>query len=92
MKQYRTKDGYMIRKIGRSKKIYFNGNGEPYFLWNGNRQKFDNIPNLSYPVMYEDENGKLGVIGGYITISNVFGVLVELDDSSESVQLWEEIR
>lgn len=92
MKQYRTKDGYMIRKIGRSKKIYFNGSGEPYFLWNRCRQKFDDIPRLSYPVMYEDERGKLGAIGAYITISNVFGVLVELDDSGEAVQMWEEIR
>ena len=89
MKTYATTDGNNIRKIGREKKIYFSEN--PYFLWNGTRYHFDEIPRLSYPIMYEDENGKNGVIGGYIGISNLYGVLVELFDGGEAVQLWEEI-
>lgn len=88
MKTYNTTDGHKIKKIGREKKIYFSEN--PYFVWNGRRQHLDEIPRLSYPILYEDENGKTGVIGGYITICNVYGVLIELLDG-EAVQIWEEI-
>ena len=89
---YNTTDGNKIRKLGRAKKIYFNNAGNPYFLWNGRRESFDNIPRLTYPVMYEDEAGKVGAIGGYICISNFGGVLVEVDEYCESVQLWEEVE
>ena len=89
MKHYNTTDGNTLRKVGREKKVYFNG-FSAYFMWNGRRQKFDEIPRLSYPVMYEDENGKIATIGGYITISNCFGVLVEITEN-ETIQLWEEI-
>lgn len=88
-KTYTTTDGNSIRKIGREKKIYFSEN--PYFVWNGTRYHFDEIPRLSYPIMYEDEAGKIGNMEGYITISNCFGVLVELLEG-EAVQLWEEIN
>ena len=93
MREYTTKDKTKIRKIGRYKKIFFNNNGDPYFKWNGNRIYFDNsVLRLSYPIMYETENRYLGVIGGYITISNTISVLVEIDDVSEYVQLWEEVE
>ena len=92
MREYTTTDNNRIRKTGREKKIFFNRNGEAYFLWNGRMEKLENIMRLSYPIMYEDERGKLGVIGGYITISNTYGVLVELSECCETVQLWEEIH
>ena len=89
-KEYKTTDGNKIRKIGREKKIYFSEN--PYFIWNGTRYHFEEIPHVSYPIMYEDENGESGgVIGGYIGITNLYGVLVELIEGGEAVQLWEEI-
>lgn len=91
MREYTTKDGNRIRKNGREKRVYFNSNGDPYFVWGGRRQYFDDIPRLTYPVMYEDENGKLGAIGGYICLCNFGGVLVELLDG-EAVQLWDEIQ
>lgn len=90
-KIYKTKDGNNIRKVGRKKKIYFNNNGNPYFVWNGRRESFDNIPRLSYPIFYENNDGKLSYIGGYICLCNFGGVLVELDENSETVQLWEEL-
>jgi len=89
---YTTTDGNRIRKVGRAKKIYFTNAGNAYFLWNGRRESFDNIPRLSYPIMYEDEAGKIGVIGGYITLCNFGGVLIELDENGEAVQLWEEVE
>jgi len=89
-KIYTTTDGNKIRKVGRQKKVYFAEN--PYFVWNGRRQHFDEIPRLSYPIMYTDDNEKTGVIGGYICLCNWGGVLVELDENSETVQLWEELE
>ena len=90
MKEYITKDGYKITKLGRIKKISFNNNGDPYFLWNGRKELFDNIMRLTYPVMWDDEDGKLHFASGYITISNCFGVLVELINGDEAIQLWTE--
>lgn len=88
MKAYRTTDNNIIKKVGRAKRIYFDNAGA-YFNWNGRRERLENIPRLSYPIMYEDEAGKLGSIGGYITICNTYGVLVELNEN-ETIQLWEE--
>ena len=89
MKLYNTTDGHKIKKIGREKKIYFSEN--PYFVWNGCRYHFDRISRLSYPIMYEDEAGKIAPIGGFIGLSNLCGMLVELIEG-EAVQLWEEIE
>lgn len=90
MKEYKTKDGYTIRRIGREKKLYF-GPNNIYFLWNGRRYNLDDIPRLSYPIFYDDENGKTGTIGGYITISNVYGVLVEVTEN-ETIILYQELE
>lgn len=92
MQEYKTNDGYIIRAIGRNKKIDFNFSGDPFFRWNGRRVKLDEVMRLSYPVFYEDENGKTGAIGGYIGISNCYGVLVEITNDGEKVQLWDELR
>lgn len=91
MKQYYTTSKGIIQKAGRKKKVYFNAE-RPYFVLNGHRQHLDEIALLSYPIMYEDENGKISPIGGYIALSNVFGLLVEVHANCESVQLWEEIE
>ena len=86
MKQYKTlTDKVTIRKIGREKKVYFESD-LCYFMWNGIRYHLDEVCSLSYPVMYEDENGKLGDIGGFLIVSSTYGVLVETIDG-EAVQL-----
>lgn len=92
MRQYKTKEGYSIRTIGREKKVYFTSNGGAYFLWNGRRQSLEEIERLSYPVFYEDENGKTGFCSGCITISNCYGVLVELSECCEAVTLYETVE
>ena len=91
MKEYRTRDGYSVRTIGRDKGIFENKNGEPFFNWNGRRVYLDTVLRLTYPIMYEDQDGKLGAIGGYIGISNCYGILVEVTCDGEAVQLWEEV-
>ena len=92
MKTYQTTEGYTITKNGRGKLIYFNNNGELYFVWNGKRIYLDHVMRLTYPVMYNDDNGKTGVISGYLTLTNWYGVLVEINDSGDTVQLWNENR
>ena len=85
-----TRTGY--RPIGRYKKVYFNNSfGAPYFKWNGRRKYFDDIPRLTCPIMLEDNDEKTIVLGGYITLSNVCGVLVEIHPDGEMVRLWEEV-
>lgn len=88
MKSFLTNNNTKIIKVGREKKLYFTEN-DTYFLWCGHRQKLSEIPRLNYPVMYTDENDKLNYIGGYITISNCLGVLVQITEN-ETVQLWTE--
>ena len=90
MKEYTTADGYKIRRIGREKKLYFESD-YIYFMWAGHRYRLENIPRLSYPIFYEDENGKTGYLSGYITICNTYGVLVEITEN-ETIILYEEIE
>ena len=92
MREYITQDGGRIRKNGRAKKIYFNNSGTPYFMWNGRRQNLDDVGRLTYPVFYENEDGKTDYIGGYICLCNFGGVLVQVDDNGEAVQLFDEIQ
>lgn len=89
MKTYKTTNGGTIKKVGREKKIYMSE--RPYFMWGEKRQHLDEIPRLSYPIMYEDENGKISPIGGYCCITNCYGVLIELTADGEAVQIWEEL-
>lgn len=93
MRTYKAQAPYnrTIAKVGRTKSIKYNQQGNPFFMWGGRRQHLDEVQRLSYPMMYEDEDGRLGVIGGVIGISNTMSVLVEVDEFGESVQLWEEV-
>lgn len=91
MKVYTEKNGNKYSPVGGYKKLYWTDKG-CYFLFRGRRVYMEDIPSLSYPVMVEDEEGKLIVIGGYMSICNTFGLLVEVDAvSSEAVRLWTEV-
>lgn len=94
MRTYKAQAPYnrTITKVGRSKSIRYTMQGEPYFIWGGRRQHLGDVMRLTTPMMYEDEDGKLGVIGGVIGISNTMSVLVEVDEYGESVQLWRELE
>ena len=89
-KIFTTRDGYKIEKVGRIKKLYFVEKGI-YFMWGGRRVYLDEVPRVSFPIMFDDAEGKLNVIGGYIPFSNTMAVLVQIDEiSGEAVQLWRE--
>ena len=92
MREYITETGNKIRKNGRAKRIYETASGRPYFVWNGQRYHLDDIGRLSYPVFFENENGKTDFCSGYICLCNWGGVLVQIDDSGEAVQLYDEIE
>lgn len=79
-----------VKKYQREKKVFYTLSGRPYIRWNDTRVYLDiDVIRLSYPVMYEDEHGKLHDIGAYYSISNCYGFLVEVLDG-ESVQLYTE--
>lgn len=83
-----NKRGY--RPITRYLKVYFDK--DIYFRFRGRRVKFDDIPALSYPIMVDDTDGTLIVIGGYMPLTNYHSFLVELHPDGESVRLWEEVE
>lgn len=91
MREYTTTDGKRIKKNGRVKGVKWTTAGEPYFVWGSRRYKLGEVLRLSYPILYHDENDKLCDIGGYIGITNCFGVLVEIIADGEAVQLWNEL-
>ena len=91
-KTYLTTDGrYKVTKIGRPRKIYFTQrDGRPYFIQFGRRVHLDEVQRFIYPMMYEDEHGKVGVISGYHTVTNWHGYSVEILDGGEAVQIFTE--
>lgn len=45
---------------------------------------------LPYPIMFDDTDGKLNVIGGCDATSYYNPYLLEIDDNGEYVRLWQE--
>lgn len=62
-----------------------------YFRYKGKQYSLGQFERLSYPIMFEDDDGKLGVIGGFSCISHE-PYFIEIHDTGEAVRLWEEIR
>ena len=65
---------------------------KPYFRHYGKRYYLDNIMRLSYPIMWNDKDGKLNYISGYDSTQWYNPYLVELDEAGEYVRLWEELE
>lgn len=63
----------------------------PYFIKNGERIHLDWIMRTSSPIMYRDEEGRDGVISGYLCLCNWGGYLLEIHPDCEYVRLWEEL-
>ena len=70
---------------------YFRYQGRTYAL-----EQFWVLGNIwcgGYPIMYDDEDGKLGVIGTVDMDGNMFHPLYgEWDECCERVRLWEEVK
>lgn len=89
-----NKTGEKYRIEGREKRIYWNNNGDPYFMLHGRRQYLNNIERISYPIMYYKKNpGNIdGIISGILTISNSLGYYVEIIEGREAAQLFTPIE
>lgn len=59
-------------------------------MWNGRRHYTYDVLRLFDPMTYTDDNGKLGVIGGYISMYSSYSVVVEVTEW-ETIQLLEEV-
>lgn len=90
---YKCKDNNnMVRRIGRKKKLNCSYTGRFYFVWRDVRYYLDDIMKLDYPVFFYRDDHILDFCGGYICLSNCYGVLVSVDDCGEYVELFEEIE
>ena len=69
-----------------------NGRRDVFIFRHGGRvYALDQFLQLSAPIMFEDEDGKLTVIGGYDATEYYHPFLLEVHPNGESVRLWEEI-
>ena len=73
-------------------KLYSNMNGSYWFKHYGKRYKLDQFLRLSYPMFYEDNEGKTGIIGGYDGEQWYNPYLLEVHPDGEYIRLWEELK
>ena len=94
MKTYYEKNNTRVgyRPITRRLNIYSGKDGNYYFNFRGRRVYFNDTPYLTYPIMPEDEDGKLIVLGLYMQLTNLLFLLIELDTDNEYVRVWEQIE
>ena len=63
-----------------------------YFSWGHSDYPLGLVIQLTYPMFFENEDGKTSYICGFVGISNSMGFSVEMDDSCEAVRLFTERR
>ena len=81
------------KTVSRWIKVYYTlKDCKPYFRHNGRRYYLDDFMRLSYPIMWEDKEGKLQHISGYYATTFNNPYLIEIDDCGEYIRLWEEIE
>jgi hypothetical protein len=66
--------------------------GASYFIFRNRRYHLDEFMRLTYPIMWEDAEGKLHHLSGYDAGDWYNPILLEMDDCGEYVRLWEEVR
>jgi hypothetical protein len=62
-----------------------------YFRHKGKLYALGQFYQLNYPIMIEDEEGKLIVIGSYDYTEYYKPYFLEVDEYCENVRLWEEV-
>ena len=63
-----------------------------WFRHGGRSYALGQFMRLSYPIFYEDENGKESFLSGYDSENWYRPYLIELDDGGEYCRLYEEIQ
>lgn len=64
----------------------------PYFIHKNKQYAIGQFMRLSYPITYEDKDGKTGVIGGYNSTDWYNPLLLEIHPDGEYVRLWKEVH
>ena len=59
-----------------------------YFEFRGRKYALGQFMSFSYPILYEDKDGKLGIIGGYDCTEAYFPLLLEIHPDGEAVKLF----
>lgn len=62
-----------------------------YFRWNGRTWALEQFLRMDYPMMYENEDGKLSYLSGYDSEDYYHPILIELDDCGEYVRVYVEV-
>lgn len=60
------------------------------FSHKGRLYAFDQFIRLSYPIMFEDNDGKTTVLSGYDSANWYNPFLIEIHQDGEYIRLWEE--
>lgn len=61
-----------------------------YFIHNGKKYAVGQFMILSYPMFFEDENGKTNYLSGYDSTEWYHPYLIEIDDGGEYCRLYTE--
>lgn len=62
------------------------------FYHNGKLYAIDQFMSLSYPIMFDDKDGKLTVVGYYDSTNWYNPLLLEIHPDGEYIRLWEEME
>lgn len=89
MKTIWTSTHRRIERFQREKKIHYDARN-PYFIFNGRRERLDYIPRLYSLGFFKDENGENRCLCGALAITNCLGLYVEVTPN-ETIQLWRDI-
>ena len=63
-----------------------------YFVWNGRKWAIEQFYRMDYPMMWEDENGKLNWLSCYDSENYYNPILLEFDEYCEYVRVYEEVK
>jgi hypothetical protein len=70
----------------------YNDNYIDYFIYKGEKYALSQFTRLNYPIMWEDEEGKLNFLSGYDSTNYYNPLLIEIEEGGEAIRLYEEVR
>lgn len=88
-----TRVGYKYRRVSRWIKLHPYASGEDYyFRWHRLRLRLSDVLRITYPIFFEDDDGKDAFLSGYYPFCNTCCLLIEMDyNGAGYVRIYEEI-
>lgn len=89
---------YVTRRHSLAEYADFAGSDDPeigllhYFMYQNKAYAIGQFMRLSYPIFFENEEGKTSYISGYDCTQYYHPLLIEMDDCCERVRLFDEER